>query len=157
MNPAEAPPEDAIARERARIEALIPHRAPMLMVDEIVELEPGRRALTRKHVRGDEFWCAGHFPGQPILPGVLMSEALAQTAAIVFASMAAERAQANVYLVGMDKMRFRQMVRPGDVLELEVEVIEERHHMWQFSGTARVGGKRAATGVFLATIDRQES
>ncbi len=140
---------------RQEIEALIPHRAPMLMVDEVVELEPGKRALARKYVRDDEFWCVGHFPGNPILPGVLMSEALAQTAAIVFASVADNRAGANVYLVGMDKMRFRKMVKPGDVLELEVKVIEERHRMWQFSGTARVDGKRAATGTFMATIDRE--
>ncbi|MEZ4319146.1 MAG: 3-hydroxyacyl-ACP dehydratase FabZ [Myxococcota bacterium] len=141
--------------KRAEIEALIPHRAPMLMVDEVVEIEPGKRAVARKYVRDDEFWCVGHFPGEPILPGVLMSEALAQTAGIVFASANAERAGGNVYLVGMDKMRFRQMVRPGDVLELEVEVVEERHRMWTFSGTARVGGKRAATGTFMATVDRE--
>jgi len=141
---------------REQIEALIPHRDPMLMVDEVVELEPGKRALARKYVRDDEFWCQGHFPGNPILPGVLMSEALAQTAGIVFASASAARAGGNVYLVGLDKMRFRQMVRPGDVLELEVELIEERHHMWKFSGTARVDGKRAATGTFMATIDKGE-
>jgi 3-hydroxyacyl-[acyl-carrier-protein] dehydratase len=144
---------DRIPRTRADIEALIPHRAPMLMVDEVIELEPGKRALARKHVRDDEFWCAGHFPGQPILPGIFMAEALAQTAAIVFASAHTDRAGGNVYLVGMDKMRFRQMVRPGDVLDLEVELVEERHRMWQFSGTARVGGKRAATGIFMATVD----
>ncbi|MCB9678552.1 MAG: 3-hydroxyacyl-ACP dehydratase FabZ [Alphaproteobacteria bacterium] len=140
---------------REQIQKLIPHRDPMLMVDEVVEIEPGKRALARKYVRDDEFWCVGHFPGEPILPGVLMSEALAQTAGIVFASAHTDRAGGNVYLVGMDKMRFRQMVRPGDVLELEVEVIEERHHMWTFSGTARVGGKRAATGTFMATVDRE--
>jgi 3-hydroxyacyl-[acyl-carrier-protein] dehydratase len=142
--------------DREAIQELIPHRDPMLMVDEVLELEPGQRAVARKFVRDDEFWCQGHFPGQPILPGVLMSEALAQTAGIVFASKNTERAGGNVYLVGMDKMRFRKMVRPGDVLELEINLIEERHRMWTFSGTARVDGKRAATGTFMATIDRED-
>lgn len=139
---------------REQIEKLIPHRGAMLMVDEVVEVEPGQRILARKYVRDDEFWCEGHFPGNPIFPGVLMSEALAQTAALLFAAASEERAGTNVYLVGMDKMRFRQMVRPGQTLDLEVRLTEERHHMWEFKATAKVEGKRAATGIFLATVDK---
>lgn len=140
---------------REAIEALLPHRGDMLQIDEIVEIEPGKRAVARKFVRDDEFWCAGHFPGNPILPGVLMAEALAQTAGLLFTSQEG-KAGANVYLVGMDKLRFRRMVHPGDVLELEVEVTDERRMMYQFKATARVDGQRAVTGQFMATVDRGE-
>ena len=138
---------------RESIEALLPHRGDMLQIDRIDAIEPGVRACATKFVRPDEFWCAGHFPGNPILPGVLMAEALAQTAALLFTSQEG-RAGANVYLVGMDKLRFRQMVRPGDELSLEVEVERERHRMYTFRATARVGETRAVTGTFMATVDR---
>ncbi|MCA9568472.1 MAG: 3-hydroxyacyl-ACP dehydratase FabZ [Myxococcales bacterium] len=139
---------------REAVEALLPHRGHMLMVDEIVEIQPGERAVARKYVRDDEFWCAGHFPGRPILPGVLMAEALAQTAALLFTSQEG-KAGATVYLVGMEKMRFRRMVQPGDVLELEVTVSDTRHSMYTFQATARVDGQRACTGSFLATVDKE--
>lgn len=141
---------------REAVEALLPHRGDMLQIDEIVEIEPGERAVARKHVRDDEFWCAGHFPGRPILPGVLLAEALAQTAALLFTSQEG-KAGAKVYLVGMDKLRFRRMVEPGDVLDLEVSVESTRHGIFTFKANARVGDERAATGTFLAAVDKEES
>lgn len=140
---------------REAVERLLPHRGHMLQIDEIVEIEPRVRAVARKHVRADEFWCAGHFPDNPILPGVLIAEALAQTAGLLFTSQEG-KAGANVYLVGMDRLRFRKMVVPGDVLELEVVFKEERRRMYHFDATARVDGKRAATGSFIATVDKDE-
>lgn len=139
---------------RDAIEALLPHRGHMLQIDEIVEIEPGERAVARKHVRDDEFWCAGHFPGRPILPGVLLAEALAQTAALLFTSQDG-KARAKVYLVGMDRLRFRRMVEPGDILDLEVSVQNTRHGMFEFKANARVGEERAASGTFLATVDKE--
>jgi 3-hydroxyacyl-[acyl-carrier-protein] dehydratase len=139
---------------REAVEALLPHRGHMLQIDEIVTIEPGTRAVARKHVRADEFWCAGHFPDNPILPGVLIAEALAQTAGLLFTSQEGN-AGANVYLVGMDKLRFRRMVRPGDVLELEVTFTSERRRLYHFDAVARVDGQRAATGSFMATVDKE--
>lgn len=138
--------------DRSEIERLLPHRPPFLMVDRVEEIEPGVRAIAVKHVGGDEFWVPGHFPGDPIMPGVLIAEALAQVAALVFLSASDDRAGRAVYLVGMDKMRFRRPVRPGDDLVLDVKVTDKRRRMWFFDAVATVGGQRVADGQFLATV-----
>ena len=138
--------------DREGIEALLPHRAPFLLVDQVLELTPGQRALAIKHVAEDEYWVAGHFPGNPIMPGVLIAEALAQVAGLVFVSDNAGHAGGALYLVGMDKMRFRRPVRPGDKLHLEVETIEARRRMWRFRAQATVDGQRVADGGLLATV-----
>lgn len=135
------------------IKALLPHREPFLMVDRIVEITPGERAVGVKAVRADEDWARGHFPGQPIFPGVLITEALAQVAALVWLSGAPERAGTTVYLVGVDKMRFRRVVRPGDELRLEVRFTGAKRRIWMFEGAATVGGERAADGSFMATVE----
>jgi 3-hydroxyacyl-[acyl-carrier-protein] dehydratase len=141
--------------ERDEILSLLPHRDPFLMVDRLIEIEPGRRAVGIKAVRADEDWARGHFPGDPIFPGVLITEALAQVAALVFLAAHRERARTVVYLVGIDKIRFRRPVRPGDELRLEVEVTGEKRRIWMFDGRATVGGERVADGSFLATIQME--
>lgn len=133
------------------IRSLLPHRAPMLLVDEIEEIEPGVRAVGIKHVRADEFWCSGHFPGDPILPGVLLAEAMAQVGGVVYMATQ-EKAGGGVYLLGFDKIRFRKPVRPGDRLRMEVAVVNQRRSIWTFSCEARVGDDRVANGTFLATV-----
>ena len=138
---------------RTDIEALLPHRDPFLMVDRVEEMEPGVRAVAFKDVRGDEFWCKGHFPGNPILPGVLISEALAQVAALIHLAANQDRAKAEVYLVGMDKMRFRRPERPGDSLRLEVEATGSG--IYQFTATASVDGQRVANGQFMAAVAQE--
>lgn len=138
--------------DRSEIERLLPHRPPFLFVDRVDEIEPGVRAVGLKHVGDDEFWIPGHFPGEPIMPGVLIGEALAQVAALVFLSESPDRAGQAVYLVGMDKMRFRKPVRPGDDLVLDVKVTDKRRRMWFFDAVATVGGQRVADGQFLATV-----
>ena len=140
---------------RSDIEALLPHREPFLMVDRVEEMEPGVRAVAFKDVRDDEFWCKGHFPGNPILPGVLISEALAQVAALIHLAANQDRAKAEVYLVGMDKMRFRRPVRPGDCLRLEVEATGNRRGIYQFAATASVDGQRVANGQFMAAVAQE--
>jgi 3-hydroxyacyl-[acyl-carrier-protein] dehydratase len=139
--------------ERDEIEALLPHREPFLMVDRLLEVDPGERAVAVKHVHGDEDWCRGHFPGNPVMPGVLIAEALAQTAALVYLTGHREQAGATVYLVGMDKLRFRKPVRPDCDLRLEVEVTGRKRRMWFFDGTATVDGQRVANGSFMATVE----
>lgn len=138
--------------DREEIEAILPHRAPFLMLDRIVELDPGKRGVGIKQVGSDEFWVQGHFPGNPILPGVLVAEALAQMAAVIWLSANRERVGQPVYLVGMDKMRFRRIVKPGDELRLEVALTDERRKMLFFDAVATVDGQKVADGQFLATM-----
>jgi 3-hydroxyacyl-[acyl-carrier-protein] dehydratase len=140
--------------DRDGILALLPHRDPFLMVDRMLELEPGVRGVGVKEVRADEDWARGHFPGNPILPGVLVTEALAQVAGIVYlASRAESAAKARVYLVGIDRMRFRRMIRPGDEVHLSVALTGHKRNLWMFDGEATVNGDRAAHGSFLAAVE----
>lgn len=139
--------------EREQIEALLPHREPFLMVDRLIELEHGVRAVGLKEVRADEDWARGHFPGNPVFPGVLITEALAQVAALAYLSAHTDEAGGVVYLVGLDKMRFRRVVRPGDVLRLEVAVSRKRRGLWFFDGQATtLEGERVADGSFMAKV-----
>jgi len=138
--------------ERDEIEALLPHRDPFVMVDRVIEVDD-ERIVAIKEVRADEAWAAGHFPGNPVFPGVLMAEALAQAAALIFLANHRDQAGANVYLVGFDKLRLRRIVRPGEDLRLEVQRTRQRRNMWFFEGTAWVGDERAANGSFMATVD----
>jgi 3-hydroxyacyl-[acyl-carrier-protein] dehydratase len=140
--------------ERTEIEALLPHRGAMLWVDRLTTVEPGVRAVGTRAIRHDEFWVAGHFPGHAVLPGVLVAEALAQVGALAWLAGHPETAGQAVYLVGIDKLRFRRPVRPGEVLELDVRVTDVRHGMLRCEGSARVGGERVADGTFLATLAR---
>lgn len=131
---------------------LLPHRFPFVMVDRVLELEPGVRAVAIKNVAANEPWFAGHFPQRPIMPGVLISEAFAQVAAIVALSEHSDHAGREVYLVGLDKMRFRRMVTPGDQLLIEVQQTEVRRRIWTFSCKATVDGKKVADGRLMATV-----
>lgn len=142
---------------RAEIEGLLPHRAPFLFVDEVRELEPGVRAVTAHHVRDDAFWVPGHFPGHPVMPGVLIAEALAQTAAVAALAGEAGREGHVVYLVGYDKLRFRKPVRPGDVLELEARLETQRRGIVTFTAEARVDGARVANGTLMAALGPAEA
>lgn len=135
---------------------LLPHRYPFLMIDRVVELDPGVSGTGIKCVTANEPQFQGHFPGMPILPGVLIPEALAQLACIVaFTGLPQERGK-HVYLLGLDKFRFRAPVRPGDRLVLRVEKQFERRGIWRFKGTGEVDGVRVADGEVMATISDQD-
>jgi beta-hydroxyacyl-ACP dehydratase FabZ len=138
--------------ERDQIERLLPHRDPFLFADRVLEIDPGTSAVAEHDVTEDAFWCRGHFPGDPVMPGVLIAEALAQVAALIFLTEAQDQAGSTVYLVGMDKMRFRAPVRPGDTLHLSVVLTDLRRRICTFEAQALVDGKRVATGQFMATI-----
>ena len=135
------------------IEAVIPHRGNMRLVDEIREYSD-TSAVGVKYVRDDEFWCPGHFPGKPIMPGVLQIEALAQTACFVAFSRLndVERANTLGYFTTMEKIKFSHMVHPGDKLELHVELIMKKMSLYKFHGIALVGGKKVAEATFTAVL-----
>ncbi len=122
---------------------ILPHRQPMLLIDTIEELEPGVRAVGKKCVSYNEPFFAGHFPGEPVMPGVLILEALAQTGAVAILSQP-ENAGKLVLFGGIDKARFKEKVVPGDVLLLETEIIRAKGPVGIGSARATVNGKLAA-------------
>jgi 3-hydroxyacyl-[acyl-carrier-protein] dehydratase len=127
------------------IEQIIPHRPPFLLVDRILELEPGVHVVGEKTVRADEWYLQGHFPGRPIMPGVLMVEALAQAGAVGVLSHP-DYAGRFVVFAGLDDVRFRRIVEPGDVLTLEVSVDRLRRAIGRGRAQARVGAEVAVDG-----------
>src|SRR4030042_1511473 len=129
------------------IQKLLPHRYPFLLVDRIIEMEPGIRALGIKNVTINEGFFQGHFPEQPIMPGVLIIEALAQVAGVLaFCSEASEGR--SVYFMSIEKAKFRRPVLPGDQLKLEVKILQRRGNVWKFSGSAVVEQKVATEAEF---------
>lgn len=134
-----------------QIKEIIPHRDPFLLIDEIIELEPGVRAVGTKYLKPDEYWFAGHFPGQPVQPGVLMIEMLAQTGAVCALSLPENKGKI-AYFAGIDKARFRGVVRPGDTLRLEVEIIKTRGSIGIGKATATVDGKKVVTAEISFAI-----
>lgn len=131
---------------------MLPHRFPFLMIDRVLEVDPGKRAVGVKCVTVNEPHFQGHFPGQPIMPGVLITEAFAQLACVVALTEHPEARGKAVLLLGLDKLRFRHPVRPGDRMILTVEKIFERRALWKLSGIAEVDGVRVADGIVMATI-----
>ena len=138
---------------REGIESILPHRDPFLLLDEVVELEPGARCVARKRVRPDEWYLSGHFPGRPVMPGVLIVEALAQTGAV--AVLAEEENRGRIALfAGIDDCRFRRIVEPGDELELTCELERVRGPIGRGKASARVGGELAARGTLTFAVER---
>jgi len=135
------------------IMGILPHAYPFLLVDRIVEMEAGKRIVGIKNVTYNEPFFPGHFPGRPIMPGVLIVEALAQTAGIlVFRSLPQEQFKTPVYFLGIDNVRFRKPVIPGDQLRLELEITKHRQSIWGFKGKALVDGNLVAEAELLAML-----
>jgi 3-hydroxyacyl-[acyl-carrier-protein] dehydratase len=138
---------------REQIEAILPHRDPFLLIDEVVELEPGARVVARKRVRGDEWWFAGHFPGRPVMPGVLIVEAMAQAGAVAVLSQEENRGRI-AFFGGIDGVRFKRIVEPGDELELECRLEAVRGPIGKGKATAKVDGKLAARGTLTFAVEQ---
>jgi 3-hydroxyacyl-[acyl-carrier-protein] dehydratase len=135
------------------IKRLIPHRYPFLMVDRLTHIVSGERATGVKNVSANESFFQGHFPNEPIMPGVLIVEALAQTAgALVAYSLGAKDRGASVYFMSIDAARFRKPVVPGDTIHLHVERRQVRGGVWKFNGVAKVGDVVVAESTFTAMI-----
>jgi 3-hydroxyacyl-[acyl-carrier-protein] dehydratase len=139
--------------EAADIMQILPHRYPFLLVDRVVELEPGKRAVGIKQVSANEPHFTGHFPGRPIMPGVLMGEALAQTAGIAVLTLDEYRGKLGLF-AGIDECRFRRMVVPGDSLLLKVEVEKLRGMFGRVSAVASVEGEVAVEARLSIIIPR---
>ena len=138
------------ALTQEQIKEIIPHRDPFLFLDEVTELVPGVRATALKHVRGDEYFFKGHFPGNPIMPGVLQIEALAQAGAVAALSLPENKGKL-VLFAGINDVRFKRMVLPGETLTLEVDMTRMRGQTGKGEGRASVGGELAckATLAFM--------
>lgn len=141
-----------------RIMTMIPHRYPILLVDRVLELVPGESAVALKNVTMNEPHFNGHFPGFPVMPGVLIVEAMAQTAALVVVeSLGIEAEGKVVYFMTIDNARFRRPVTPGDSLHIHVEKIQSRANVWKFKGVAKVDEKVCAEATFSAMITDKET
>jgi 3-hydroxyacyl-[acyl-carrier-protein] dehydratase len=136
---------------RREIEQIIPHREPFLLLDEVTTIEPGARVVARKRVRGDEWYLAGHFPGRPIMPGVLMVEALAQAGAVAVLSEEANRGKLALF-AGIDDVRFKRLVEPGDELELTCELERRRGAIGRGKASATVDGELAVRGTLTFAL-----
>jgi 3-hydroxyacyl-[acyl-carrier-protein] dehydratase len=136
---------------RREIEEILPHRDPFLLIDEVVELEPGARVVARKRIRDDEWYLAGHFPGRPIMPGVLLVEAMAQTGAVAVLADEANRGKLALF-AGIDDVRFKRIVGPGDEVELICELERVRGPVGRGKATATVDGQLAARGTLTFAV-----
>jgi 3-hydroxyacyl-[acyl-carrier-protein] dehydratase len=135
------------------IQKLLPHRYPFLLVDRVVSIEPGKSLRAYKNVSVNEPFFEGHFPGHPVMPGVLVLEALAQASAILaYRSTGFDPSQKVTYLMAIDGAKFRRPTVPGDRLELEVEVLRFKGSILKTRGVAKVDGEVVAEGEFLATV-----
>ncbi|MBF0190612.1 MAG: 3-hydroxyacyl-ACP dehydratase FabZ [Magnetococcales bacterium] len=137
----------------------LPHRYPFLLVDRVEEVQPGERLVALKNVTFNEPFFNGHFPGHPVMPGVLILEAMAQAGAMLAGRTDPAAVQGRlVYFMAIDKARFRKPVIPGDQLKLELTLLKRRREIWRFQGIARVDGAVVAEAELMAmTRDSQES
>jgi 3-hydroxyacyl-[acyl-carrier-protein] dehydratase len=138
---------------RAEIEQILPHRDPFLLIDEVVELTPGLAAAARKHVRSHEWYLSGHFPNRPVMPGVLIVEALAQTGAVAVLSEEENRGRLALF-AGIDDCRFKRIVTPGDTLDLRCELEQVRGPIGRGKAEARVNGELACRATLTFAVER---
>ncbi|MDQ4044929.1 MAG: 3-hydroxyacyl-ACP dehydratase FabZ [Chloroflexota bacterium] len=137
--------------DTAAIRKIIPHRYPFLLVDRVEELEPGERAVGYKNVSANEEFFQGHFPDYPVMPGVLIVEAIAQVGAVALLSLGEYEGQI-AFFAGIDKVRFKRQVKPGDTLKLEVQLKQVRRGIGSGEGIATVAGEVACKGEFMFAL-----
>jgi 3-hydroxyacyl-[acyl-carrier-protein] dehydratase len=145
--------DESVDIDRERIMEMIPHRDPFLMIDKVTDIVANERATGVKNVSSDEYYFRGHFPARPVMPGVLIVEAMAQTAAVLVVHTLGPASEGKlVYFMSVDNARFRKPVFPGSVLHIHVTKQRNRGNVWKFEGKAKVGGQLVAEAVFAAMI-----
>jgi 3-hydroxyacyl-[acyl-carrier-protein] dehydratase len=145
--------QEGIEIDRERIMEMIPHRDPFLMIDKVTDVVANECAVGIKYVSPDEYYFRGHFPARPVMPGVLIIEVMAQTAAVlVVQTLGPEWEGKLVYFASVDEGRFLSPVFPGAELRVQVRKIFNKMNIWKFSGEAKVDGKLVAKAVFAAKI-----
>jgi 3-hydroxyacyl-[acyl-carrier-protein] dehydratase len=145
-------PEPIKSLDVEAIKEMIPHRYPFLMIDEVIDLTPDVEATGIKNVTGEEDFFEGHFPGHPIMPGVLIVEAMAQTSAVLVIGTVGKQPGSVVYFMSVDHARFRKPVFPGNRVMMHIVKNRRRGPAWKFKGEARVGDTLVAEAVFSAMI-----
>jgi beta-hydroxyacyl-ACP dehydratase FabZ len=143
--------------EQAEIQALLPHRYPFLLVDRVLELEPDRRIVAIKNVTVNEPFFQGHFPGRPVMPGVLIIEALSQAGGLLAFKSIGETARPVVYLTGVDSAKFRKPVVPGDRLRIEVEVLRKRPPFWKMQANVYVDDDMVCEAEVTAMVTEEKT
>lgn len=137
--------------DKEQIKAIIPHRDPFLLIDEVVEMEPGKRIVAKKYLSPDEYWFKGHFPQEPVQPGVLTIEMLAQAGAVLVLSQEENRGRI-AYFAGIDKAKFKRKILPGETITLELEMIKQRGPIGVGKAIATVDGKKAVSAELTFAI-----
>ncbi len=149
----DAPINSKVLLKWGDITRILPHRYPMLLVDRVVEVEPGKRVKAYKNVTANEPFFSGHFPDMPVMPGVLQIEALAQTSAFLTSSLAGFDPEKSVaFLMSIDDVKFRRLVEPGDRLDLDIELLQSRRGIVKVQGKSSVDGERACEAVITVAI-----
>ncbi|MBF0169757.1 MAG: 3-hydroxyacyl-ACP dehydratase FabZ [Nitrospinae bacterium] len=138
--------------EHHELRDYLPHRHPFLLIDRIVEVVPFERAVGVKNITGSEYFFPGHFPEKPVMPGVLMVEALAQTACVLATSSTDDAKGKIIYFAAIDNCRFKRQVVPGDQLRLEVTVDKQKKRLWKVRGIASVNGEVAVEADLTAMV-----
>ncbi len=142
-----------MALDQEQIREILPHRGPALLIERVLELEPGVRALGTRLIHADDPFLEGHFPGQPVVPGAILIEMMAQMAGVLTMRTLPERMRAEgVALLGLDKARFRHPVFPGAEIAVEIAIVQRRDPIWRFKAVATVGGVRVADATLLAGL-----
>ena len=138
---------------KKEIETILPHRDPFLMIDEVIEVKPGKKIIAVKHVKEEEYYFKGHFPANPIMPGVLMLEAIAQAGAVAVL-MLPENKGRLILFAGIDKARFKRIVKPGDDLIIEVSITDFRRNIGKAEGTAKVADELACYSEAMFAVSK---
>lgn len=147
----ETDPNEAVI-DINQIMAMIPHRYPFLLVDKIIKIELGQSIVGVKNVTINEPQFTGHFPSRPVMPGVLIVEAMAQLSAVLVAKSMEGSSEKEVFFMSIDETKFRKIVEPGDCMVMYATILQSRNSVWKFKAHAEVGGKIAAEAVFMAMV-----
>ncbi len=140
-----------IVYNKEQIKEIIPHRDPFLLIDEVNEIEVGKRVVATKYIKEDDFWFKGHFPEHPVTPGVLMVEMLAQAGCVAMLALPENKGKLG-FFAGIDKVKFKRQVVPGDTLKLEVEIIKVKGPIGVGKGIATVDGQKAVVAEITFAI-----